>query len=140
VTSWEAVFQVIYRVRWSIGKTLSAWMQGLVRRHLWHMDIDASAIIEPSAYVDRTWPRGVHIGADCYLGEQAVMLTHDMVRGLYLDTRIGARTVLGARSVIMPGLIIGEDCRVAPGAVVIKDMPNASQAIGNPAQVSAIGE
>lgn len=129
---------MIYKVRWSLGKSLLAWMQRLMRRYLWRMDIASSAVIEPSAYVDRTWPRGVHIGADCYLGEQAVLLTHDMVRGLYLDTRIGARTVLGARSVIMPGLIIGEDCRVAPGAVVIKDMPDASQAIGNPAQISAI--
>ena len=129
---------MIYGVRWSVGRAVLAWVQRLIRRRLWHMDIARSAIIEPSAYVDRTWPRGVHIGADCYLGEQAVLLTHDMVRGLYLDTRIGARTVLGARSVIMPGLIIGEDCRVAPGAVVIRDMPDASQAIGNPAQISAI--
>jgi acetyltransferase-like isoleucine patch superfamily enzyme len=102
------------------------------------MDIDPSAVIEPTAYVDRTWPKGVHIGADCYVGEQAVVLTHDMVRGLYLETFIGARTVLGPRSVIMPGLIIGEGCRVAPGAVVIKDMPAATQAIGNPAQISPV--
>ena len=129
-------FQVIYKVRWSAGKWLSAWMQGLVRRHIWRMDIHPSAVIEPNAYVDRTWPRGVHIAADCYVGEQAVILTHDMVRGLYLDTHIGARTVLGPRSVVMPGLVIGDDCRIAPGAVVIKDMPDATHAIGNPAQIS----
>jgi acetyltransferase-like isoleucine patch superfamily enzyme len=129
-------FQVIYKVRWSAVKVLSAWFRGLVRRRVWRMDIHPSAVIEPTAYVDRTWPRGVHIAAGCYVGEQAVVLTHDMVRGLYLDTYIGARSVLGARCVIMPGLIVGEDCRIAPGAVVIKDMPDASHAIGNPAQIS----
>jgi acetyltransferase-like isoleucine patch superfamily enzyme len=127
---------VIYKVRWSAGTSLFAWLQGLVRRHLWRMDIHRSAVIEPNAYVDRTWPKGVHIAAGCYVGEQAVVLTHDMVRGLYLDTYIGARTVLGARSVVLPGLVVGEDCRVAPGAVVIKDMPAGTQAVGNPAQIS----
>ncbi len=104
------------------------------------MDIDASARIEPTAYVDRTWPKGVHVGPDCYIGEHAVLLTHDMVRGLYLDTYIGARTVLGARCIIMPGLVVGEDCSVAPGAVVIKDMPPGSQAVGNPAEISRNGD
>lgn len=102
------------------------------------MDIAASARIEPTAYVDRTWPKGVHVGPDCYIGEHAVLLTHDMVRGLYLDTHIGARSVLGARCIIMPGLVVGEDCRVAPGAVVIKDMPTGSQAVGNPAEISPL--
>jgi acetyltransferase-like isoleucine patch superfamily enzyme len=102
------------------------------------MNIHPSAIIEPSAYIDRTWPRGVHIGAACYLGEQAVLLTHDMVRGLYLDTTIGARTFIGARAIVMPGLEIGADCVIEPGAVVIKSMPPGTRAVGNPAAITPI--
>ena len=126
------------RARWSIGKSVQAGIQALMRRLLWRMDIDRTAVIEPSAYVDRTWPKGVHIAAEVYVGQQAVVLTHDMVRGLYLDTYIGARTTLGARAVIMPGLRIGADCRIAPGAVVIKDMPDGSQAVGNPAEIGPV--
>ena len=120
---------------WPFSKRVWAYLQRWVRIHVWHMEIDRSVRIEPSAYIDRTWPRGVHIGADSYIGECAVFLTHDMVRGLYLDTRLGARCVLGARSIVMPGLKIGDDCIVAPGAVVIKDMPDRSEAVGNPATI-----
>lgn len=102
------------------------------------MRIHPSARIEPSAYVDRTWPRGVHIGEGCYLGEQAVLLTHDMVRGLYLDTVIGTRTFVGPRAIIMPGLEIGHDCMIEPGAVVIKNMPPNTRAVGNPAVITPL--
>lgn len=109
-----------------------------IRRSLWGMDIDRTARIAPSAYVDRTWPKGVHIGAGCIVGGEAVVLTHDMVRGLYLDTYIGARTILGPRCVVMPGVTVGEDCRVEAGAVVIRDMPPRCRAAGNPAVISEL--
>jgi acetyltransferase-like isoleucine patch superfamily enzyme len=124
-------------MRWSAGKRAIAFVQAVVRRLVWGMDIASSARIEPSAYIDRTWPKGVHIGSNVYIAEHAVVLTHDMVRGLYLDTWIGARTRLGQRCVIMPGLTVGEDCVVAPGAVVVKDMAPSSYAEGNPAVVTS---
>lgn len=118
---------------------LKAKFKYLIRKRLWGMDVDPSAVIADSALIDRTWPRGIHIGPRCVIDEEAVVLTHDMTRGVYLDTRIGAGARLGARSIIMPGVTIGEDCVVAPGAVVTKDMPEKSYAIGNPAQISPLG-
>jgi acetyltransferase-like isoleucine patch superfamily enzyme len=100
------------------------------------MKIHPSAAIDPTALIDRTWPRGIHIGADCYVGEEAVVLTHDLTRGLYLDTRIGAGSYIGPRSIVLPGITIGEDCVVMPGALVTKDMPDRHVAIGNPATIS----
>jgi acetyltransferase-like isoleucine patch superfamily enzyme len=97
------------------------------------MDIHPSARIATTALIDRTWPRGIHIGEGCRIDEEVVVLTHDRTRGIYLDTRIGARSNLGARSIVMPGITIGEDCVVAPGAVVTRDLPAGSYAIGNPA-------
>lgn len=99
------------------------------------MDIARSAWIAPSALIDRTWPRGIHIGQDCIIDEQAVVLTHDMTRGLYLDTVIGARTVIGVRAIILPGVTIGDDCTVEPGALVTKDVPSGSRVQGNPARI-----
>jgi acetyltransferase-like isoleucine patch superfamily enzyme len=69
------------------------------------------------------------------IADEAVVLTHDFTRALYLDTWIGARTRVGARSIILPGLTIGEDCLVMPGAVVTKDMPPNSVALGNPSVI-----
>ena len=115
---------------------LRARLQRLIQTRIWGMDIHPSARIATTALIDRTWPKGIHIGADVYVGDQAVILTHDFTRGVYLSTTIGARCILGPRSIILPGLNIGEDCVIAPGALVTKDMPNNSSAIGNPAVVS----
>lgn len=102
---------------------------------VWRMDIHPTARIATTALIDRTWPKGVHIGADCVIDNEAVVLTHDMSRGIYMDTRIGPRCRLGARSIIMPGVSVGEDSVIAPGAVVIRDVPPRSFALGNPAVV-----
>ena len=109
-----------------------------LHRFLWGADIDPSALIDPSAYIDRTWPKGVHIGAGCRIGRDAIVLTHDMTRGLFLDTRIGENTVMGAKSIVMPGLTIGKGCVIKDGAVVTKDMPDRHVAEGNPARITAL--
>ena len=114
---------------------LQRCLQRLIQTRLWGMDIHASARIDPTALIDRTWPKGIHIEAGCVIEEQAVVLTHDMTRGIYLDTRLGARCHLGARAIIMPGVTVGADAVVAPGAVVIRDVPIGAYAIGNPADV-----
>ena len=123
------------RIRWTLLKRVHAGIKRLIHTRLWGMHIHASARIEPTAYIDRTWPRGIYIGADSYVGEQAVILTHDMTRGLYLDTRIGARCYVGPRAIVLPGLTLGDDCILMPGALVTKDMPSNSLAIGNPAEI-----
>ena len=115
--------------------TLRQRLQRLVQVRWWRMDIHPTAWIAPTALIDRTWPKGVHIGAQCVIDEEAVILTHDLTRGVYLDTRIGDRSVLGPRSIVLPGLTIGEDCIVTAGALVTRDMPANSIAIGNPATV-----
>ncbi len=100
------------------------------------MDIHPSAWIAPTALIDRTWPKGIHIGAGCVLGEEAVVLTHDLTRGLYLDTRIGEGTLVGARAIILPGISVGRDCVIQPGALVNRDVPDFHVASGNPASIS----
>ena len=57
-----------------------------------------------------------------------MILAHDMSRGVYLETRIGARAV------IMPGVTIGEDCVVEPGSVVSHDVADGQRVAGNPAR------
>ena len=109
-----------------------------LRQHVWGMDLASDVRIAETALIDRTWPKGVHIGPGCVFGEESVLLTHDMARGLYLDTHVGARTIVGPRAIIMPGVTIGEECVVEAGAVVTKDMPDRSKAAGNPARVTPL--
>ncbi|MEO8723328.1 MAG: DapH/DapD/GlmU-related protein [Sphingobium sp.] len=110
-------------------------MQRVIQTGLWKMDIHSSAHIATTALIDRTWPRGVHIGANCIIADEAVVLTHDLTRGLYLDTWIGEGSFLGARAIVLPGVTIGRDCVVHPGALVNRNMDDYSEAIGNPANI-----
>jgi acetyltransferase-like isoleucine patch superfamily enzyme len=119
----------------TVQKKALSWFQALIRKHVWGMDIHPSTQIATTALIDRTWPRGIHIGAGCNIGEHVVVLTHDMTRGVYMDTRIGDRCILGARAIILPGVTLGSDSLVMPGAVVTRDMPPNSIAMGNPATV-----
>jgi acetyltransferase-like isoleucine patch superfamily enzyme len=99
------------------------------------MSLHPSVQFSLSAYFDRTYPKGVHVGAETWVAFGATILTHDRTRGLYLDTVVGERCFIGARSVVLPGVRIGDESIVAAGAVVTKDVPPRSIVAGNPATV-----
>jgi acetyltransferase-like isoleucine patch superfamily enzyme len=102
---------------------------------VWGMDIDPTATFSLSVRFDKTNPTGLHIGARSYIAFDVAVLTHDMTRGLRLHTRIGKHCFIGARSVILPGLTIGDESIVGAGSVVTKDVPPRSIVGGNPAQI-----
>ena len=103
------------------------------------MDLDPSVQLSLSAKLDRTFPIGVHVGPRSYLAFESRILCHDRTRGLYLHTRIGADCFIGGRSMIMPGITIGDGCIVGAGSVVTKDVPPRSIVAGNPAKVIRSG-
>lgn len=120
------------KVRHPLG--MRAFMRKQVLRHLWGMDLHPTSQIALSAYIDRTWPNGVHIGASAVIDEEAVVLTHDLTRGIRFDTRIGAGCYVGPRAIIMPGVSVGDGAIVRPGSVVTRDVAAGSTVSGNPAR------
>ena len=49
--------------------------------------------------------------------------------------KVGNDTFIGARSVIMPGVTIGNNCVIGVGSVVTKDVPDRKVVVGVPARV-----
>jgi serine acetyltransferase len=110
-------------------------LRRLICNRIWGMDIDPTAEFSLSAKFDRTFPIGVHVGPRSYIAFEARILTHDMTRGLYLHTRVGANCFIGGRSLILPGVEIGDGSVVAAGSVVTRSVPARSLVAGNPARI-----
>lgn len=102
---------------------------------VWRMDIHPTAHFSLSTKFDVTHPCGVHIGKESYVCNGVTILAHDMTRNLFTDTYIGERCFIGVDAVILPGIRVGDECIVAAGSVVTKDVPPRSIVGGNPAQI-----
>lgn len=116
-------------------RTLLVNVHRTVYRRLFRMDIHPTCNFSLSAKFDKTNPRGIHIGEYSYVAFDAAILTHDLTRGVRLHTRIGNNCFIGARSIVMPGISIGNGSIVGAGAVVTRDVPANAIVAGNPAKI-----
>lgn len=124
--------------------------------------------IEPPFYAN--WGCHMHVGknfyanfaltvvddADIFIGDSVMIApnvtiatgTHpvcpelrEQVYQYNLPVHIGNRVWIGAGSVILPGVTIGDDTVIGAGSVVTKDIPAGVVAVGNPCRVMReIGE
>ena len=62
-------------------------------------------------------------------------MSHDACRSLKADTYIGNNTIIGIRSIILPGVNVGSHVVVGAGSVVTKNVPDYCVVAGNPARI-----
>ena len=84
-------------------------------------------------------PTGVTIEDNVFIGP-SVTFTNDKYPKAHgewklLETRVKRFASIGARSVINPGVTIGEHALVGSGSVVTRNIPDNVIAFGNPARV-----
>ncbi len=105
-------------------------------RTLYHMDIGQNTGINRKAKLDKNvYPEGIHIGNNCNILSEAIILSHDACRRIKADTYIGDNTIVGIRSIVLPGVKIGNHVVIGAGSVVTKDIPDHCIVAGNPAKI-----
>ncbi|WP_411063125.1 acyltransferase [Vibrio rotiferianus] len=103
---------------------------------IYGMKIGEGTIISMKASVDKTNPKGVHIGRYSYVAYGAIVLTHDFINKKHVDTFIGDNVFIGAYAVITPGVSITNNVVIAAGSIVTKSIDESNCIVaGNPAKV-----
>ncbi len=125
-------FSEMRRRLWFVTVRFTNWKL----KKIFGMDIGENVRIARSAHLDKNInPKGIHIGDGCQVLFDSVILAHDDCRKYKADTVIGKNCIIGVRSVIMPGVHVGDSSVVAAGSVVVKDVPANSMVAGNPAKL-----
>ena len=64
-----------------------------------------------------------------------MILAHDHCRSIKAYVHIGSNSIIGVRSIIMPGVRIGNQVIIGSGSIVTKDIPDNCLVVGNPAKI-----
>lgn len=117
----------------------------LVLRRLYGFTIGEDVYISPKAYLDKNLNGFIHIGDNCFVTRDVIILTHTQAkqggpRGLWGEIEKGKVTIgnnvfIGVKTVIMPGVTIGDNCIIGACSLVTKSIPDNSIAFGQPARV-----
>ncbi|MGY1749244.1 acyltransferase [Modestobacter sp. SYSU DS0511] len=93
----------------------------------------------------RSEPWLLTVGDRVTVSSEVLFITHDGTGWLFSDEagrryryapiRVGSDCFIGARSIIMPGVEIGDRSIVAAGSVVVRSVPPGSIVGGNPARI-----
>lgn len=91
-------------------------------------------------YGDLAGSHGVTIGADCYIAPHVKFFASghdldDLTMHVGADIVIGREVWIGAQTIVLPGVTVGDECVIAAGSVVTGDLPPGVLAGGVPARV-----
>lgn len=104
-------------------------------RRIYGMNIGEGVLMSLKVNLDKTHPKGIHIGDGTYIAFNCTILTHDMCRNKSTDVIIGRNCFIGAGALIMPGVSLGDSVVVGAGSVVTRSFPGGVVIAGNPAKI-----
>lgn len=87
----------------------------------------------------------IEIGNNTFIGEEVIIRDtdeHSLDKKNYENTKpikIGNHVWIGMRCMILKGVTIGDNCIIAAGSIVTKDIPNNCLVAGNPAKIIKTG-
>lgn len=85
---------------------------------------------------DVFWPERITVEDDAIIGYDATLLCHEFLQDEVRigPVRIGERAMVGAGAIILPGIHIGADARIAANSLVDQDVPRGATVAGVPAR------
>jgi acetyltransferase-like isoleucine patch superfamily enzyme len=104
-----------------------------------NIEIGDNTVINRFTYLDGRVP--LKIGNNVNVSHYTLIqtLTHDPQNPDFVclckPVVVEDHVWIGARAIILPGVTLGEGCVIGAGAVVTKDVPPYTIAVGNPARV-----
>ncbi|MEF8883120.1 MAG: acyltransferase [Halapricum sp.] len=125
-------FVVVWLVRYSPSLKLKNW---LLRRL--GTDVGSGVAWALTATPDVFWPDLITIENDAIIGYDATILCHEYLQDEVRkgEVVVGERAMIGAGSIVLPGVHIGEDAQVAANSLVESDVPAGATVAGVPAEV-----
>ena len=116
-------------------RLVAIFVRYLILTKIYGMEISRTARISFGAKLDKTNPKGIHIGKESFIASGAIILSHDFSRNIHADTYIGTQCFIGVNAVVMCGVRIRDNCVIGAGAIVTKDIPSNCMVVGNPARI-----
>jgi maltose O-acetyltransferase len=143
--SFDELWPEAGRFRRRIVRRLRGWpnLEALERDG---MRIGHNVFVGGGTILDPDFAFLISIGDDSIVSLGVIVLAHDASTRRHIGysrvapVTIGRRVFIGARSVVLPGVTIGDDAIIGAGSVVRRDVDPGMVVAGNPAQTVATTE
>ena len=84
---------------------------------------------------DVFWPELITVEDNAIVGYDATLLCHEFLQNEYRtgEVVVGERAMIGAGAIVLPGIHVGADARIAANSLVTDDVPPGETVAGVPA-------
>lgn len=108
-------------------------------RFLTGIEIHPGAVIGRRVFIDHglgvVIGETAEIGDDCTIYQGVTLGGTSLYRGTKRHPTLGRGVVIGAGAKVLGGFTVGDEAKVGSNAVVVKPVPAAATAVGNPARI-----
>lgn len=135
VPFWKVVknFIVIQLARYTPFLAMKNWLY----RTFLRMQVGEQTSFALMVMLDVMFPEKISVGRNSVIGYNTTILAHEYLIKEYRlgEVHIGDEVMIGANSMILPGVTIGDGAIVSAGTLVHKDVPEGAFVGGNPMRV-----